>query len=252
MINMLDTKTNIPIEVPLPDTETKSPSHKVDLDSDSYTQSDQAALMPRKFLYLKRLEGRREVAAIKRHIVFGMVIGWAVTLYSLFKYRYVPNVNDTLWYTMIYVGIAILAISILVPTLLDWPERIWMFAARIIGKVIFTTMLTVIYYLLITPIGLIWKALKGSAPFYSWDSTIAPANMEGWVPKTIPAEIQTGKITARKKQRYLLTEPARVVGFFIRQGHYILLPTIIIIIMLGLLMFFVQSSTLAPFIYTLF
>ena len=43
-----------------------------------------------------------------------------------------------------------------------------------------------------------------------------------------------------------------VLQFFARRGHYIFLPTLVVLLALGLVLFFVKSSVLAPFIYTLF
>ena len=40
--------------------------------------------------------------------------------------------------------------------------------------------------------------------------------------------------------------------FFADRGHYLLLPVLMALLTLGLLLFFVQGSVLAPFIYTIF
>ena len=43
-----------------------------------------------------------------------------------------------------------------------------------------------------------------------------------------------------------------VVGYFIRNGHFVLVPVVVFLLLAGLVLFFVKSSALAPFIYTLF
>jgi hypothetical protein len=43
-----------------------------------------------------------------------------------------------------------------------------------------------------------------------------------------------------------------VLQFFARRGHYVFLPTLLILLALSVVLFFVKSSALAPFIYTLF
>ena len=43
-----------------------------------------------------------------------------------------------------------------------------------------------------------------------------------------------------------------VLQFFAARGHYVYLPTLVILMSLGLVLFFVKSSALAPFLYTLF
>lgn len=44
---------------------------------------------------------------------------------------------------------------------------------------------------------------------------------------------------------------AWVVVYFIRNKHYLLIPVLVLLLVLGLIMFFVKASALAPFIYTL-
>jgi hypothetical protein len=43
-----------------------------------------------------------------------------------------------------------------------------------------------------------------------------------------------------------------VLAFFIRRGKILLLPAVIILIAFGLALYFVKTSVLAPFLYTLF
>ena len=43
-----------------------------------------------------------------------------------------------------------------------------------------------------------------------------------------------------------------MIAFFFRRGNYVLLAIVILLVVLGLVLYFVQSSALAPFIYTLF
>ncbi|MBL1216274.1 MAG: hypothetical protein D8M59_02130 [Planctomycetes bacterium] len=200
--------------------------------------------------YLARLEVRRLKDDTKRYIVFGLGVGWIITLFSFFQYRFVPFVYEPLWLVLTGIGISVIATAVIIPSLLHWLERVWMAAARHIGKTIFTILLLAVFYILIAPVGLLWRVMKGTAPFYSWATASPPADMEGWTKKIVPVELEAGEAGGEK--RALLTQPARVLAYFVRQGHYLLLPTMVIIIILGMLMFFVHTSTLAPFIYTLF
>jgi hypothetical protein len=50
----------------------------------------------------------------------------------------------------------------------------------------------------------------------------------------------------------LLFQPLGVLVFFARRGHYLFIPVLVFLLILGLVMFFAQTSSLAPFIYTLF
>jgi hypothetical protein len=43
-----------------------------------------------------------------------------------------------------------------------------------------------------------------------------------------------------------------LVSFFVRNKRWWLLPTIFVVLLLGILLILAQSSVIAPFIYTLF
>jgi hypothetical protein len=43
-----------------------------------------------------------------------------------------------------------------------------------------------------------------------------------------------------------------LLGFFVRNKRWWLLPTVIVVLLLGVLLVLAQSSVIAPFIYTLF
>jgi len=80
--------------------------------------------------------------------------------------------------------------------------------------------------------------------------TEPPRELQGWIGKeTIVIDADLSRTGLR---RYLLLQPIVVLGFFIRRGHILLVPVVILLMILGLILFFVQTSALAPFIYTLF
>ena len=43
-----------------------------------------------------------------------------------------------------------------------------------------------------------------------------------------------------------------MIGYFVRNGHFMLLPVVVFLLVAGLVLYFVKTSALAPFIYTLF
>ena len=82
----------------------------------------------------------------------------------------------------------------------------------------------------------------------TWDKAQPAGGLEGWHPKEVAFEVQVGRRGKPSLARRFLT----VLQFFARRGHYIFLPTLIVLLALGVVLFFVKSSALAPFIYTLF
>lgn len=197
--------------------------------------------------YLRRLDDRARRAALKRCILFGLVLGWPLALIGAFRYCFVPGVVDSLWLAVTLVGLLLLTFSLILPGALDPAERAWMAVAHAIGRVVFSTVLTVVYVCFILPVGRVLRWMRGEHPFYRW-SDGAKIEAEGWVRKEVITESQR----TSSRQRPVLVQPFVVLGHFLRSGQYLLLPTLVLLLILGLLLFFVQSSALAPFIYTIF
>ena len=199
--------------------------------------------------YLQRLEERLLTSGLKRQIVFGMGLGWILFFLGGFNYYFVVGAHDVLWKTLGCIGVLFLVVSIVFPTAFAPLEKLWMMIGKRIGSVIFGVILTAVYFLFFVPIGILVRSRK-SQPFYSWDK-VRPINAEGWVEKRQTlGHLSQNKITTKK--RSLVSQAFYVLSFFVKNGNYFLIPVLFILLVFGLLMFFVQTSALAPFIYTLF
>jgi hypothetical protein len=197
--------------------------------------------------YLHSLALRRQAEAIRRQSAYGLVMGWILTLVAGFIYYCVPSRLDWLWAVLIGVGLLHLAAAVVLPQALAWPERVWMAVARWQGWLVMLILLTVVYFVLLWPAGRLRR--RREEGFIAWEDQ-PPAATFGWRPIDL-AETDSGPATqARRRGLPLLL--VRVIAFFFRRGNYVLLPILILLLVLGLILYFVQSSALAPFIYTLF
>jgi hypothetical protein len=196
--------------------------------------------------YLRRLSLRREAAVIRQQTVYGLVIGWVLTLVAGFLYFCVPSRVDWLWATLMGVGGLHLAAAVLLPQALAWPERAWIAIARWQGWLVMTILLTIVYFALIWPASFLSR--RRMHGFVSWDDQPPQLSTDWETIELAESEFDRGGGHYRSLPVLL----AGVVGFFFRQGNYVLLPIIILLMVLGLVLYFVQSSALAPFVYTLF
>ncbi len=197
--------------------------------------------------YLKRLDGRNQTAALKQQILFGLAIGWMLVLLGGLRYLFVPDASDSLWLAVLWIGVILLALTLIVPSVLAWPEKLWMKLAHIIGTGIFSIILMVVYFTFFLPVGYFLKWRHGCHPFYQWTDGQA-VDAEGWKRKNLRAET----IEQSGRKRPILIQPLILISHFVRQGHYVFIPALILLLLLGLILFFAQSSVLAPFIYTIF
>jgi hypothetical protein len=197
--------------------------------------------------YIQQLALRREAAEIGRLIGYGLTLGWILTFVFGFLFFCVRSRFDWLWCGLMWLGIAHLVAAVVLPQVLAWPERVWMTIARWQGHVVMTVLLTTVYFLLLWPAGQFSRRYKRG--FVQW-SDQPPETATAWQPIDLAGEESPAIASARSRSLPLLL--AGVIGFFFRRGNYILLPIIILLIVLGLVLFIVQNSVLAPFIYPLF
>jgi uncharacterized protein DUF5989 len=206
-----------------------------------------AAVARRRGGYLEQLALRRQTLAIRQTIVYGLVVGWILVLGGGFFYCCVPGRVDWLWASLIVAGFLHLATAVVVPQLLYWPERAWMAIARCQGWLVMMVLLTVVYFALLWPAS--YFSRRRTRGFVSWqvqpsDSPSAWQSID--VLETEPTTTSGGR--ARSLPLLLFG----VLGFFFRRGNYVLFPILVLLLVLGLVLYFVQSTALAPFIYTLF
>jgi hypothetical protein len=194
--------------------------------------------------YLERLAARKKRKVQKDRAAFG-IMGGAFG----FRYLYVVGGSDILWKILTIMGAKMLLLGIFCPAILSPLDRGYRAVANMIGYTVFRIVLILIYFVMIAPLGALVKRFRGSTPFYQW-SEFPPEQAEGWTDKIIPEEADS--LSTAPRSAHLLTQPLLVLAHFIRYQRFILLPVLLVLITVGLLMFFVASSTLAPFIYTLF
>lgn len=197
--------------------------------------------------YLQQLALRRESDEVRRLIGYGLTLGWILTLVAGFLFFCVKSRFDWLWCGLMWVGIAHLVAAVMLPQVLVWPERIWMTIARWQGHIVMTVLLTTVYYTLLLPAGRLLPRYKRG--FWHW-SEQPPEMATAWQPIDLAGEESPATASARSRSLPMLL--AGVIGFFFRRGNYVLLPILILLIVLGLVLFVVQNSVLAPFIYPLF
>ena len=198
--------------------------------------------------YIQRLQERNRNDSLKRQIVLGLVLGWFAILVGGYKAFFVLGANETAWKILLWTGVVFLGVSLVLPSLLSLPEKWWSYGAGGLGKLIFSTVLTLTYLFMFWPVGFLLRRLRGNQGFYEWGES-APPLITAWQPYDGPFDVAAGEEVRREP---LIFQPFRVLMFFARRGQYLFLPVLLFLLLLGLAMFFVQSSSLAPFIYTLF
>jgi hypothetical protein len=195
--------------------------------------------------YRDRLAARRAVTDLKRHAGFGMAISSILIGWSAWKYYFVVGANDSLWFALLILGLAGLVAARAIPSIWTLPERALAAVMQHIGHWLFAIVLSFLYFALVTPLGIAARTSTKES-FMEWHRDHL-STRPSWTPKEITAE---GGV--RHKHRSLMRSLAVVLLHFHRRKLYFVLPFLAIVLALGLALFFVKGSALAPFIYTLF
>jgi hypothetical protein len=197
--------------------------------------------------YLERLADRRTRHELRRLVIFGIVLGWGLIFIGAAKFLFTVGAIDPLWLAAMTLGFLMLGMAVVAPTLLAPLERAWMAVGTRIGHFVLSAFLLVIYFTSFTAIGAWMRRTRGMHPFYAWSTTELPGH-EGWVSK----DLSSLPVDLGQEHRATLFQFVRVLNYFARHGKMIYIPTLILLLSLGILLFFLQTSALAPFIYTLF
>ena len=194
--------------------------------------------------YLDRRKNRLARTKLKQHIVFGLIVSFFILAVSGLKYYLEIGGWDSLWRVTMWIGLMLFALTILLPSIWEYPELALRKLASMFGSLIFSIMLSLLYFIFFWPMGIIVRKIYGMHPIYCWQQN-PPEQTSYWQDKS--AEV----ITEDSKFPFIL-QPLSIILWFMKKENCLFLPVIIILIILGLLLFFVQTSSLAPFIYTIF
>ena len=197
--------------------------------------------------YMIALQSRIAHETLKGDVIFGLVLGWVFTLVGAFKTFVL--LEGGLSVAMLSVGIVALSTAVAAPFLLAYPKNLIHKIVSPLATLLFKGILSIVYVLTVLPVGLAQQKIVGRDPFYFWTDE-CPAQIEGWVAKDSSDERSSG----HKSHGALaaIIQPIEVVGYFLSRGQWIILPCLLLLLILGLVAVFVQSSAVAPFIYTLF
>ena len=201
-----------------------------------------------KLSYLQRLKQRQQLARLKEQIIFGLTLGWLITLISGFHYFFAINQNDSFWQMLLYVGLGLIAITIILPSSIVLFQTPLRKVTEKIGETIFSFILITSYFLLILPIGILFKKQQKNTSFHTWQGRFL-YQVEGW---TKLNQVNLEPFQPEDKKRSLVLQVAWIIAYFVRNKYYLFIPVLVLLLVLGLIMFFIKASALAPFIYTLF
>ncbi len=202
--------------------------------------------------FLQRHAMRGQSKELSRYLVLGTAVSVILITVSAYKLYVSVFANNELWRVLLMVGAALAVLTLVVPAIWHWPSKFLQKFGGFIGYIVMTIILTVMYFIAIWPVGVLLRAIRKDNPIYSWEQG-EKLKFAGWTEKDYAPDILEfndgpgGKRTSHKRTGFF-----KVIRFFIIRGNILFVPILIILVSLGIALFFLQTSALAPLIYTLF
>lgn len=158
-------------------------------------------------------------------------------------------------HNLVQLAIIVLILSILWPKLFSPIVKIWFGFSNVVGTIMSKFLLSVVFYVVVTPTGMIRRLFKAD-----------PLQLKDWKKgnsSVLTIRNQTIKAKDLEKpywlalcifssRRHNMDFIRDLWGFMRVRKKYWLLPIIIILVLLGTLIVLTSGSAIAPFIYTLF
>lgn len=163
---------------------------------------------------------------------FGLCFGFILLLVNSYFFLSRPiNKSDYINLLFMIIGVVFILAATIYPNILSPIHSVFKKVLNFVGSLVFKIVLTIIYFIFVVPVGLIIKSKNKNnnveSNFTDYDNNIQN-NRKGFL------------------------NLLQIFRIFSNEKYILMMPLIIILIIIGILLVFVQSSVIAPFIYTLF
>jgi len=195
--------------------------------------------------YLEQKQRRDAMARRKDESVFGLVSGLLLLSAGAIRWLSAADAWDIASLCLAGLGLAFFLLGMAAPSLLRWPYRGFRFFGNLMGKAVFAVVLTALYLLLVLPVGLLSRRKRLAQGYVTWDKTPPKAQsmFADWNPTG-----SGGKDGGSSYFGILY----RLLALFIANRKIILIPVLVVLVLVGLILFFVSSNVVTAFVYTLF
>lgn len=192
-------------------------------------------------IYLQEKKIRENRKNYKDNVLFGMLGGVFLAFLSFMQFLRVGKGWDILWAIVFVFAILLFMIAIIYTPLVEPIKNGFMKVGNAIGNLVFKLLLIIMYITFFIPAGKLMD--KRKYEFYSWETGLSGA--KGFIDREM---LYNSDSDYSDKNISLY----RVISFFMERRQFVMLPALVILLVLGIVLFFLSSTVVAPFIYTLF
>jgi len=201
--------------------------------------------------YLQTKQQREAYENQKGEIVFGLLGGFILLVFGIMNNWPIYgsfNVFAIMSYIIISIGLILILLGIVAPALLRLPYKGFVFIGKKIGSALLLLLLTVIYGLMVLPVGLFMRKKRKHLGFFTWTGNFPYEETSFEAIKDWDKTDAEGSIKSP-----FLKNIYKLFGTLVRNKRAFLIPATVVLVLLGLILFFAASNVVFNFfIYTLF
>lgn len=192
--------------------------------------------------FKQEYEQRAEIKKINECSWFGIVTGLIFLTTGIYQTLCTTGFLNLIFIIMTALGSALLFIGSFFPLVLKNIVRYANKAFSAIGAIVIKILLIPIY-MVMTLINIFnRKRYSKKFSFYKWNET-----------DKITSSFSDYDASEHQKSKYAIIDIiSNVFSYFIGNRMFILLPVIVVLMILGMILFFASSSAVFSFVYTLF
>lgn len=198
-------------------------------------------------LYLNTKDRREQSEALKNYILFGLLFGWVLIVACIIGFFSVRGALEILFVTGVLFGILLVCSAVLVPALLRIPYTVVSTITEKIGNILFKVVLSVVYIVIIAPVGMLVKKKRKQYRLYRWDEEYL-----GEDSCFVASDAQGDKKPKSTTSFPKMMSAYRLFGLIVKNKWSVLIPVTTLLILLGLILFFASTNVVSFFIYTMF
>jgi len=196
--------------------------------------------------YMERKKQNDEMEELKNETIFGLMGGILLVLVGALNWLTAQDFWETVCLCAAALGLLFFVLGIVVPAALKYPYKVFRFWGNLVGKVIFAVVLAALYAVLIFPVGLLQRRKREAQGCCSWDKT--PPELHS----AFVDIMQTDNPKAKSGRTSYFGILYQLFSGLVTNRRFILIPVVVILVIVGLVLFFASSNVMTAFIYTLF
>ena len=192
--------------------------------------------------FTEEYEQRSTLKAINEYSWFGIIWGLALGLLGVYQAICTAGIISIIFKAVSVVGVLLLAVGVMAPLWLRKPAEIIKKAFSAVGNIILKAVLLPVYMVMAVVNLLNNKKYSSKFGFKNWEERDSS--------QTAYSDFNN---SGESKYKHTVTDTfVKVIGFFVNNKMYVVVPIVIILLFIGFVMFFASSSAVFSFVYTLF